>query len=463
MENIKKLKKNYRELLILFLIFIISFLFRYHDLMRGSLFMDEMDTFFVSDPNISYKTTYERILNSEAYNFYYYLYKIFFSLFGYNDYNARLFTCIIGSLIPLACFKLYKEHFSNKNQIFFLILVVLNIYLINKSQEVRAQVFYCLFVILNIHFFLNILKNKNIFNISLYILTGLISMLIMNFSILVIFSQFVFLIFKKKYFINFFFYMTTIMILFIILNFEQLEIWLFGIFDKNFEISAIGALTISNFYDIFFRYYFGSRVTGVLTLVFLIYLILRVMFEKKTRVNDNILFLLILLFCTYFIPVTYSIIKSPVLLPRYIIYAVPVILILICTLSEIKSLTGVCFIFVFLIINANSIYQKFVLKKFNKPNYKEAFLENEIKNQTIYIYGNQTLILKNMLENSLLKNNLDFGDKNDLEIKLPKIFIGLCSKDVRIENYKYKIIKKYNSNYLLENYYRFCQFQRVKN
>jgi hypothetical protein len=463
MINNKFLENKHKEYLILLIIFFISFLFRYHDLMMGSLYMDEMDTFYISDPNISFYETFHRILAIEQYNFFHYLYKIFFILFGYTDYNARLLTCITGSIIPLATYKLYKDHISNKNKFFLITLLILNFYLIYKSQEVRAQVFYCLFVILNIYYFLEVLKNKNLFNISLYIFFGLISLLTMNFSIIVIFSQFIFLLFKKKYFLNFFAYMSIMMILFVFLNFAHIEKQFFLIANPNFDVTAIKSLTFTTFYDIFFRYYFGSRVSGIIVLIFLIYLIFREIYEKKIKINENILFLLILLFFTYLIPVVFSIFISPILLPRYIIYVVPIIIIIISALSiNKKKLSYGIFLIMFLILNANTIYQKFYLKKFTKPNYNKVFQENNINNQIVYIYGFQTIILKNLLENSLLNYNLVFGDEKDLKNTLPKEFIGLCrAKEYTMKKYDYEMIKIYESKFLLENYYKFCLYEKT--
>jgi hypothetical protein len=425
--------------------------------------MDEMDTFWVSDPKISYKMTYERILNNEAYNFYYYLYKIFFSLFGYTDYNARLFTCFVGSLIPLATYKLYRDHISNKNQFFLITLLILNFYLVYKSQEVRAQVFYCLFVILNIYYFLEVLKNKNFFNISLYIFFGLISLLTMNFSIIVIFSQFIFLLFKKKYFLNFFAYMSIMILLFIFFNFSHIEKQFFLITNPNFNVVAIESLNFVGFYDLFFRYYFGSRLSGIIVLIFLVCLISREIYEKRIKINENILFLIILLFFSYLIPTLFSIFVSPILLARYIIYVVPIIIIIISALSiNKKKISFGIFLLIFLIVNTNTIYQKFYLKKFTKPNFDEMFLEHNINNQIVYIYGPYTTILRNLLENSMAKHNLIFGGEKDLEKTSPKEFMGLCSsKDYTLKKYDYEMIKVYESKFLLENYVKFCLYEKI--
>ena len=78
-------------------------------------------------------------------------------------------------------------------------------------------------------------------------------------------------------------------------------------------------------------------------------------------------------------------------------------------------------------MNTNTIYQKFYLKKFTKPNYDKMFLEHNINNQIVYIYGFQTINLKNLLENSMAKHNLIFADEKNLKNTLPKEFVGLCS------------------------------------
>ena len=113
-------------------------------------------------------------------------------------------------------------------------------------------------------------------------------------------------------------------------------------------------------------------------------------------------------------------------------------------------------------MNTNTLYQKFYLKKFTKPNFDKMFLEHNINNQKVYIYGSQTIILKNLLENSLLNYNLVFGDEKDLKNTLPKEFIGLCGvKEYTKKKYDYEMIKIYESKFLLENYYKFCLYEKT--
>lgn len=462
MKNIQFYKSNYTKYLILIIIFTLSFFLRYHDLMRGSLFMDEMDTFFISNPNLSFYETFQRNLQIDQYNFYQYLYKYFFLIFGYNDYNARLFTCIIGSIVTLAVYIFYKKHISENNKFLLAILLIFNIFLIDYSQEVRAPIFYCLFVIINIYYFLNTLENKNFINIFLYIISGVVSLIIMNFSIIVIFSQFIFIFFfKRKYLMHFIFYFSMIGLFFLILNFPHIQKQFLLVTNPNFNVGAIASLNLSTFYDLFFRYFFGSRISGLIVLVFLIYLLIINIFIRKNQINENVYFLLILLFFTYFIPTLFSLIITPLLLPRYIIYIVPIILIIISYLSNKEDkITYSLFIIIFLIINSNAIYQKFYLKKISKSNYNQMFIENKIKDQKIYILEKKNILYQNLFKNSIFSNKLEFSDERDLLRDKPVFFTGFCDEKIYLNYLNYEVIKIYKSKFLINEL--FCLYKNNK-
>ena len=79
---------------------------------------DEMATFWVSDPQISFKETYLRLLNSEHTPILYYLIvKYFFKIFGYNSELLRIINIPIF-LISLIYFNLIMKKVS-ENRVFF--------------------------------------------------------------------------------------------------------------------------------------------------------------------------------------------------------------------------------------------------------------------------------------------------------------------------------------------------------
>ena len=151
---------NFRIFLIS--IFIFSFFIRLYNLNYEDYWFDELFTFYVSDPNVSFYETYLRIIETENNNFYQFILKIFFLFFGYNDFNGRLFVAITGSLIPVIATKIYYEYISKRKFEIFLVsfFLIINYFLILQSQELRANSFLCLIFLININFFFKI-SNSN--------------------------------------------------------------------------------------------------------------------------------------------------------------------------------------------------------------------------------------------------------------------------------------------------------------
>jgi len=84
-------KLNHNNLRVyLVLIFILGFLIRLYNLNYEDYWFDELFTFYVSDPNVTFYETYIRIIDTENNNFYQFILKLFFLFFGYNDFNGRL-------------------------------------------------------------------------------------------------------------------------------------------------------------------------------------------------------------------------------------------------------------------------------------------------------------------------------------------------------------------------------------
>ena len=57
-----------------------------------NLWYDEIASFWVSDPSLSYIETYSRVLNENTPSAYYFLIKLFFSFFSYDPDFLRIFT-----------------------------------------------------------------------------------------------------------------------------------------------------------------------------------------------------------------------------------------------------------------------------------------------------------------------------------------------------------------------------------
>ena len=102
--------------------------------------------------------------------------------------------------------------------------------------------------------------------------------------------------------------------------------------------SWLPELKSSFFTNYYFSSFFGSRILGLLHLLILIYLISS-QFSKVLKKFDIELFLIILLFFTYIIPISYNYIFEPILIDRYIFFVLIPILYLISSLTlDFKNL-----------------------------------------------------------------------------------------------------------------------------
>ena len=85
------------------LIILLGLIFRFYNVGYENLWLDEIFSFWVTDPNLSYTETFSRVKSTESIPFlYYYLIKIFNSIFGYDPIVGRIFSAVLGlSLIHI--------------------------------------------------------------------------------------------------------------------------------------------------------------------------------------------------------------------------------------------------------------------------------------------------------------------------------------------------------------------------
>ena len=96
---------------------------------------------------------------------------------------------------------------------------------------------------------------------------------------------------------------------------------------------------IKNVFDgLYFPRFFGSKIMGYFFLILLLSLILK---SRKSFFSNNnsYMFFLILIIFTYLVPLTYGLLKTPVLHDRYIIFVlIPVFVLIPLLISEIKNI-----------------------------------------------------------------------------------------------------------------------------
>ena len=84
---------------LVFLIIFLGFVFRFYNINYENLWIDEIYSFWVTDPNLSSAETYLRLQTTESTPFlYYYLVKMCNKIFGYDPIVGRCFSAFFGFL-----------------------------------------------------------------------------------------------------------------------------------------------------------------------------------------------------------------------------------------------------------------------------------------------------------------------------------------------------------------------------
>jgi len=129
--------KNLISIIVFFLIIFAGSVLRLYNLNFENFWIDEMVTFWVSDPNISLKETVKRNFDADSHFLLNYILKFFFFLFSYDINSARYFSAFFSIFSMLSIFYL-SLLLKEKRFLFLIFLVSANIYLIRFSQELRS-------------------------------------------------------------------------------------------------------------------------------------------------------------------------------------------------------------------------------------------------------------------------------------------------------------------------------------
>ena len=408
-----------RQSFILYLILLtLAILTIFFQLNFEDLWLDEMNSFYVADPEVSIDETINRHKKTDWHNtmLFNLILKNFLSIFGYDSEIARYLPFIFGGLsiaiIGIISYEIKKDN----SYLLTTLLACLSIYIIKYSQEIRPYTLLIFLSSINVYLYVK-LNNSNIKIIKYLVFLLFIFFSVLNysanpFSLIIFFSQISnslakFFFFKKKHLL-FFIAVPLISIFYIIFNLEYL---IFQISFKKYMLSS----DIVNVIDgLYFPRFFGSKIMGYFYLISLISLII---FNRKKvfREDNEYLFLTLLFFYTYLIPLLYGLIKTPVLHDRYIIFVlIPIFILISCLSTSLKS-TRIKKIFILTIVILTS--SNHVIEIFDRKNTKPEFnnILNYIKNT-----NNKDIIFYNPKDTSELVlnyiNNLNEEKNYNLKI-----------------------------------------------
>ena len=448
-----------KSLVILITIIFLGIFYRLYHANFDDYWFDEFFGFWISDPQINFKDSLERILGpgwgvNILFDF---ILKYFYVFFGYYPENGRYFTVFISSLsIPLITFLSYQID-KTKSYLLTAFLSSHCWYLISYSQEVRGYSLGFLLSILSFIIFLFIIKsktqniNKNIYLSLVYFLINLLGLINHIFFGLVVLSHFIFIFNfndqKQKF--------KILLTNYIFLGAVYLVI-MFPVLIKNLSANIfwIPQVDLEFFISYFFPRFFGSKIMGYIYLITLIYLIIKAkkfIFERKSTYQ----LLFILLVSSYIFPLFYSLFKIPILIDRYIIFVLIPIILLISILTFKQSTKIKNFIIIFIVLTTfGNNYLEIFKRIHSKPEFNQSLtLISSTKTAQVKLLSNTEIDHKWLL-NYLKKinyskyKNLEFLDFNELSTDTHVWYLCYfplnhfdCSSDEIKQNYS-KIIDK---------------------
>lgn len=464
-----------KKIILFLIIFAIGIALRFYNLNFEDFWYDEIASFWVADPNLSSVETALRSKNLDnGTNIIFSLIlKKYFNFFGYNSNIARILTVIFGTLSILSLSYLNYQTKKNNSFILLVFLASINWYLISYSQELRAYSLLFLLSTLSIIFYFKIIFNNSSLKISiinhlLYISISIFAASIHIFFFIIVFSQIIFLLIsysehKTRNLVNL---ISTFLIpiIYIMIMFDSL---LLQLSIKDFWIQQI---KIGFFADFFFSRFFGSKIMGLIYLVILIMLIIakgREVFKRRSK----LLFLFLVLFFSYFLPLIYSLFNQPILIDRYIIFVlIPILILISSLLIEIKNKKFRLILLIVLVISSiSNNYIEIFNRKISKPEFKKIinFISNsKDKNIVVNTDNKQNKeMITNYMKNINDDKKITFLSSNETYIDVNNVWL-ICYKPVNnfdCENKNKKILKWANEIEINFHLVQATLYKNIKN
>lgn len=326
-------------LVILLFVLILGSLFRLYKLDFQSLWLDEIYSVNGAGPQKQLKEVIEYSKTDQP-PLYFIILHIWFKIFSFNDYNARLLSVLFGTLGIISMFFLGKEFKDEKVGLIASALTAFNFFSIMYSQEARFYSLLFLLSALSFLFFKRALRTERPIDLSLYTLTTSLIIYTHYFGFVLYFSQviifFALLVkgqFNWKFAVNaFVFGLATIL-----LCSPWIPVYLSDISGhSSFWIAPPKLYFLFSFFYRYFKDPVSTSIFFCITIYFIYFVVIQ--YKKNSSIDmSNLLILAWISLCTL-IPLLYSIVKVPILIPRYSIIVLPSYLLMISIgFFEIKS------------------------------------------------------------------------------------------------------------------------------
>ena len=368
-----KIIKNHSFNIFLILILIIGSFLRIYNINYEDLWIDEISTFWISNPNIDFETSYKNNSSLEVQPFFYnFLMKIYFSFLGYNVDYGRYVSAIFSTLSILSVSYISWTISKNKSYLLTAFLVSFNIFLISYAQELRVYSILFFFISLTIIFILQSLKKENFFNIFFLNFTFIFSIFLHPFSLILLFSTMLYLLLiflvKRMLYKKIIYSIIGISVIAIIYNLVHLINLVPDSSEAYFFLDNPNLKFITNMY---FSKFFGSRILG-LCFLFLFLFALKFSIQKILALRE-VSFLFIFFLLSYVVPIIYGFLFHPIIQPKYIIFVIiPIIVIISDFIYLSKKNIKFFLIFLSIFITVGNLITEQTVRQFfiDRPHYK---------------------------------------------------------------------------------------------
>jgi uncharacterized membrane protein len=381
----------YNQKIILFMLVLSGFVLRYVNINSYSFWIDEVYTMFAIHPSISIS---EIISEQGAHQppIFFIMCRIVCELFGFNGEILRFISIVFGSLSIYVFGLIGIELFRKQTAYLLALFVATNRMLIFYSLDARFYMIEFFFSSLSLLFFIKILKENNLKNSVMFIISMTMGAYFHHFGLippLIYFAIQCLSIYKKKNNkLNFKLFYKPLKPYFI---FGILLIpWIFNGLFKGAKISTYWLKEID-----YFGYVFNGFNYPLIINVLLIILLIVGFYVTIIKINTSVFPMIII--AVIALPLLYSIIKFPIMVPRYSIVMFPSIVVCIgFGFEKIQEFMGRLFInnFIFfvswVILLLISIHSSFINTKwYEKQHWREAAIiiksrSHEENKYTIY-------------------------------------------------------------------------------
>lgn len=327
-------KRNYR---LLTLIIISGFILRILQLDFQSLWIDELNTMNISDPDESWSFLFDHLKSSDQHPpLHFILLRFCFAIFGHTSVVARFISVLAGTISIWVMYVLGKELWNKNAGIVAALLTSVNYYHISFSQEARNYIFAFLFTALAFVYLIRFFKDLRLKNGLLYGLFTLLLLYTHYYGLFVAFSQAVlcgiFYFDQEKENRSRYVKRLAVSVAIPIIGYA---LWIpYLIFLSEMTSFWIPQLSNTVLTDFFYGYFGNSNLLNPILSVLMVFYVFRIMQWSELKdhpLRQPLIMGFVILFVwilgTYLPPYLRSYILFPVLLSRYTIVVLPAFII----------------------------------------------------------------------------------------------------------------------------------------